>query len=171
MILGVMSDTHGNTRLMLQAADQMRAVHQVSHIIHLGDNWEDYEWLSFAGYPVRAVPGLWCPEYRRKSIPRQRVDEFAGMHIAYAHTVEDLPPLTPEIELLLTGHTHRACITSREGVVLMNPGHLKNFRDRGNDASYGIVSIQPGQFYLALYRLNSECMEEKNFERNRGEKE
>lgn len=165
MILGVMSDTHGNTRLMLRAADQMRNDHAAQHIIHLGDNWEDYEWLSMAGYPAWGVPGLWCPEYRSRRVPKKRVDEFAGMQIGYAHTVEDLPSLDGSVELLLTGHTHRPCISLRDDIPMMNPGHLKNFRDRGYDASYGIVTLEAESFQLALYLLNGECVEEKTFQR------
>ena len=41
MILGVMSDTHGNTPLMLQAADRLCSEHGAEHLIHLVDNWED----------------------------------------------------------------------------------------------------------------------------------
>ncbi|NLN93892.1 MAG: hypothetical protein GX130_11375 [Candidatus Hydrogenedens sp.] len=165
MILGVMSDTHGNTRLMLRAADQMRNDHDARWLIHLGDNWEDQEWLSMAGYPARGVPGLWCPEYGSRRVPRRRIDDFSGMQIAYAHTVEDLPAVDPAIELLLAGHTHRACICMREGIPLLNPGHLKNMRDRGCDASYGIVAIEADCFHLALYLLNGDCVDEKTFRR------
>lgn len=171
MILGVMSDTHGNTPLMLQAADRLCSEHGAEHLIHLGDNWEDQEWLYMSGYPVSGVPGLWCPEYRSRRIPKSRVDTFAGMQIAYAHDIQDLPPLPPSLELLLSGHTHRACIGRIEECSYMNPGHLKRLQDRGQPASYGLIVIEPQVMHLSLHYLDGKCFEQKSVNRNVDTKE
>ena len=80
MLLGVMSDTHGNSRLMHAVAEKLVEDHQVESIVHLGDTYSDAEELQMAGWPVRMVPGLWCPEYHSSRVRRylfERVQEVA----------------------------------------------------------------------------------------------
>ena len=90
MILGVLSDTHGNRLLMYRAVDLLIRQLGAEHLIHLGDNWEDYEELDRLGYPVTGVPGLWCHTYHDRSIPKIRVDVFGGLRVAYAHDINVL---------------------------------------------------------------------------------
>lgn len=154
MILGVLSDTHGNLALMMRAAEAATEVLGAERLLHLGDNWADQEALACAGYAVTAVPGLWCPEYSSPAVLKARVDAFCGLKIAYAHDKKDLPALTRDIGLALTGHTHRACIDTYNGVPHLNPGHLKHAKDRGRPATFGLVRIENDALHLAVYDLS-----------------
>lgn len=171
MILGVLSDTHQNHVLMYKAADMLVERLGASHLIHLGDNWEDKEDLERLGYSVSGVPGLWCPAYHDRHIPRVRVDEFDGVRIACAHDIQTLRTMAAGAVLLLSGHTHRPNIETRHGVVYMNPGHLKNRVDRGQEATCGLVRIQEESLLLGIYGLDGRArqtclfpLEQKNKE-------
>ena len=85
MILGVMSDTHGNLALMFRAADLLRDRFGASVLAHLGDDWEDAEVLAAAAPEVWAVPGLWCDAFRDWRIPNARRETADGLVVALAH--------------------------------------------------------------------------------------
>ncbi len=163
MILGVLSDTHGNLGLMMQAARLLRETLGARHLIHLGDDWEDKEALEHAGYAVSGVPGLWCPEYSRPSTPKARVEVFDGLKFAYAHTDQDLPPLVSDVELVLTGHTHRSTLGRYQGIPHMNPGHLKQAKDRGRPATVGVARWDDSALYLSIHNMDGAvCMTERH---------
>lgn len=171
MILGVLSDTHGNRLLMYRAVDLLMQRLGAGHLIHLGDDWEDYEELDHLGYPVTGVPGLWCRAYHDRRIPKMRLDIFGGAHVAYAHDITVLGAVGIQADLLLSGHTHRANIETRQGVPHMNPGHLKNGRDRGQEATCGLVCIDGSRLTLAIYNLEGQALCSRLFPLGRKDKE
>ena len=122
MNIGVMSDTHGNRKLMHRVADQMRQDAGVTLIIHLGDNFEDAEELRDYGHTVHMVPGLWCPEYRNNRVPKTTLDSFDGVSIACAHAEDDLQEKAQQADVVLVGHTHCGKIEQRGDVLWLNPG-------------------------------------------------
>ena len=141
MVLGVMSDTHGNAALMYAAAKAMTADWGASVIFHLGDTYADAELLSCSGYDVRKVPGLWCPEYADGRVPRRRIETFDGLTVACAHAEKDLRHVERAAAIVLLGHTHCAAIEQAGRSLYLNPGHLTNPSSRGQRASYGIIDI------------------------------
>lgn len=165
MMLVVLSDTHGNVFLMEKALRMSQTLFADMQVIHLGDNWEDKEYLEKIGYAVSAVPGLWCPEYHHPHIPRARVEDIAGIKIAFAHTEADLPSPLEKVELLLCGHTHRYRIDLRNGIPFMNPGHLKREKDRGQPASFGIVQRDETSLHLSILDLSGVVLQEQRFPR------
>ena len=166
MILGVISDTHGNTILMRKAADLLKGRLLASHILHLGDDYADKEVLEMEGYPVTGVPGLWCPEYSDPRVPKMMITEFEGLRIACAHSADDLPPLTSNLGLCLVGHTHRFGIVVRQGVPVMNPGHLKSDLDRMRPATCGLVRITNALLCLSIHDLTGQILMEKELSRD-----
>ncbi len=165
MIVGVISDTHGNQPLMFKVADILRERLLATHILHLGDDYADKEALEMAGYSVSGVPGLWCREYNDTKTPKRRVETFEGVRVAYAHSEEDLPPLTSDIGLALFGHTHRFGIVRREGIPCMNPGHLKSELDRMRPPTFGLVRITETTVCLAVHDCSGHALMEKAFKR------
>lgn len=141
MKLGVLSDTHGNRALLYRAIDRMEQEGELDSIIHLGDDYEDAEGLEASGYPVVKVPGLWCDAYRDRRIPKYALLNFGGLHVACAHTLNDIPVSARNTGLLLTGHTHRASIEKQDRTLFVNPGHLRAPRDRGESASFAVIDI------------------------------
>jgi len=78
VIIGVISDTHGNRTLMHAVADRIRATERADFIIHLGDNYSDAEELADAGHAVRMVPGLQCDAYHDHLVPIVIDEAFDG---------------------------------------------------------------------------------------------
>ncbi len=154
MILGVMSDTHGNVRLMHRVADLLSGKFAVTVIIHLGDDYSDAEQLEMAGHTVWAVPGLWCPEYHGYRVPKVRVETVLGRRIAFAHAERDIDQVRPGTDLLLTGHTHAARIALHNGAISMNPGHLRRATDRGERASFGLITVSEGEIACAIHEAD-----------------
>jgi putative phosphoesterase len=154
MVIGVMSDTHGNLRRMHRAANLLSQEFAAEVIIHLGDDYADASELETAGHTVWAVPGLWCPEYHSYRVPRARVEEVQGNSIAFAHAGRDIALVQSGADLLLTGHTHSARIALEDGAVCMNPGHLRRSRDRGEHASFGLVILSNGELTCSIHEAD-----------------
>ncbi len=165
MIFGVISDTHGNVRLMHKVADLLSREFAADVIIHLGDDYSDAGQLEMAGHTVWAVPGLWCPEYQGYRVPKVRVKTVEGIRIAFAHAERDIAQVRAGADLLLTGHTHSARIALADGVISMNPGHLRRSTDRGEHASFGLVTVSERELMCAIHEVNGELRLLHRYER------
>ncbi|NUM55670.1 MAG: YfcE family phosphodiesterase [Candidatus Hydrogenedentes bacterium] len=155
MIIGVMSDTHGNRRLMHQVADMMKLKHGAELIIHVGDDYPDAAELRSVGHNVVMVPGLWCDEYHDGRIPNSIVTPCDGITIAAAHAEKDLGARELAATIVLTGHTHVAKIEKLGLSIHVNPGHLKNAKlDRGQRPSYAIVTTRPDDVTVTIHELD-----------------
>ena len=167
MILGVLSDTHGNRTLMVQVADRMVNELGAERLIHLGDDYDDAEMLMMMYPDVWAVPGLWCAAYRDGRTPKRIREQLDGLCIVAAHADQDLPPIDSQTHLVLTGHTHRAEIAWSPPVLRVNPGHLKRPVDRGEAASFAMVHIEPGRLYTAIYEVDGILRKEVDVDRTK----
>ena len=165
MILGVMSDTHGNVRMMHKVADLLRQKFAAEVIIHLGDDYSDAGQLEMAGHTVWAVPGLWCPEYQGYRVPKARVETVHGSRIAFAHAERDIAPVRGGAVLLLTGHTHSARIALEHGIISMNPGHLHRTVDRGERASFGLITLSEQEVVCAIHEVDGKLRLLRRYER------
>ena len=155
MIIGVMSDTHGNRRLMHQVADWMKAKHHAELIVHAGDDYPDAEELAMAGHNVKMVPGLWCDAYHDGRVPNRIVIPCDGITIAVAHAEKDLRAAELAATIVVTGHTHVASVQRIGRTIHLNPGHLKNAKlDRGERPSYAIVETDPDDVSICVYELD-----------------
>jgi uncharacterized protein len=151
MLLGILSDTHGNLEAIQEVATRFRAA-QVDQVLHLGDDYLDILFLEAANLKVLAVPGLYCPEYRDPTIPNRRIENLAGVNILMMHTLEASKFDQPgdwdlierdQVNIILYGHTHVPDIREEEGVLWVNPGHLKAHDRRGYPLSYALMHLTP----------------------------
>lgn len=156
MIIGVISDTHGNMKLAHAAADRLREVERVELLLHLGDNYPDAEELGMAGHAIRMVPGLWCEQYRDHRVRKTIVDKVDGLSIAMAHADQDLGPRELAAAVIMTGHTHVAKIEPRGQHVFVNPGHLKSMMDRGQRPSYAVIETGPEEIAISIKELDGQ---------------
>ena len=155
MIIGVLSDTHGNRKLMHQVADRMKVIHKVELIVHVGDDYPDAEELAAAGHSVRMVPGLWCDEYHDGRIPHRITIPCDGITISAAHSEKDLGAAELSATIVLTGHTHVACIEKLGRSMHVNPGHLKNPKlDRGQRPSYAIIATGADDISISIFEVD-----------------
>jgi putative phosphoesterase len=154
MILGVMSDTHGNRSFLQAAAQALLTTHRADVLVHLGDNYDDGEALAALAPEVRLVPGLWCSQYRDGRVKNVVSESFGPLRTAYAHADHDLPTAAATARLALFGHTHVACIEPRGNTVWVNPGHLKARTDRAQPASYATIAIDEEHFDVSIFEFS-----------------
>jgi putative phosphoesterase len=173
MIVGVVSDTHGNREGMLLLAERLKSL-GVQTLLHLGDDYRDLETLIQAGLEVLGVPGLYCPEYRDPSIPNRQIVELGGLKFLLTHTEArsgydgpgDLDPEMAcyEVDAVLFGHSHTPRLSERQGVVWINPGHLRNRTDRGSPPSFALLHISPTELKVQVFQLeDGRPLQEKAF--------
>ena len=155
MVIGVMSDTHGNRRLMHKVAADMTGRFAAEMVFHLGDYYEDALELEALGYRVRMVPGLWCPEYRDARTPKRMIEEVAGLTVACAHADKDLRHRERAAAIVLTGHTHEAKLALLGRSLYVNPGHLKTRGSRGEPASFAVLDIGPAEVRATIIEAAS----------------
>lgn len=167
MVIGAMSDTHGNRRLMHEAADLMKLKHGAELLIHVGDDYADAEELAAAGHNVRMVPGLWCDQYRDGRTPKRIVLPCDGITISAAHAELDLQAAELAATIVLTGHTHAAKIEKLGRSVHVNPGHLKHAKsDRGQRPSFVIIETDPKTIRISIVELSGKKRLSESFARD-----
>jgi len=121
LTVGLISDTHGLLR-----PEAKRALSKVGRIIHAGDIGspavlEELRQIA----PIDAIRGnndrgpAW-----RGSTPSTLLVELAGARIFVLHDLKELDfePAQRGIAVVVTGHSHRAAISRRDGVLYVNPG-------------------------------------------------
>src|SRR5262245_42918385 len=117
VLIGVISDTHG-----LMRAEATGALAGSELIIHAGDvgGPEVLEELRKTA-PVIAVRGNidqgdWLPEY--ETVERE------GVSIYVLHDLNqlDLDPVSAGLHAVISGHSHKPVIRTKDGVLYLNPG-------------------------------------------------
>src|SRR5262249_11891129 len=118
--IGVISDTHGLLRPQAVAALRGSAL-----IIHAGDVGRPEilgELRKIA--PVVAVRGNVDRGTSADSLPQSEIVEHDGVRLYVLHILEelDLDPSTAGFHTVITGHTHRPKMETKDGVLYFNPG-------------------------------------------------
>lgn len=120
LTIGVISDTHGLLR-----PEALAALAGVDHILHAGD-------VGAAGIldklheiaPVTAIRGNVDASGVCANLPPTDVVELGGRLFYLVHALEwlDINPLAAGVAAVVYGHSHRACVQQRDGVLYLNPG-------------------------------------------------
>jgi len=120
MRVGIISDTHGLLRPEAETALQ-----GVQLIVHAGDvgSPEILTKLKVIA-PVFAVRGNIDTEPWAKELPLTTVVEAGGASFYVLHNLRelDVKPEAAPFDFVVSGHTHQAETTSRNGVTYLNPG-------------------------------------------------
>jgi putative phosphoesterase len=166
MRLGLVSDTHGELENLREAARRLVREWRVEAIAHLGDECEDVVVLEeFPGPEIIRVPGVFCEHYRDPAIPNRLVRELAGHRVLFTHTptshANDLPGdpkpeelvACREVDVVAFGHTHVPLVEERDGVLWVNPGHLKGQDKRGHAPSFAVVDLAADRVEVRLVDL------------------
>jgi putative phosphoesterase len=118
--IGLISDTHNLVRP--EALDALRGV---EHIVHAGDicATEVLDTLAKIA-PLTAVRGN---NDARGGVGALRESErivLWGKTVFVVHDIADVPrnPHAEGIDLVVTGHSHKPLIETRDGVLFVNPG-------------------------------------------------
>jgi len=152
--VGILSDSHGNTENLKQAAKWLVENEKVDVLVHLGDNWDDIKVLEKFKVKLTRVPGVFSSYYKDPKIPNRLIETFNKKKVLISHTEishkNDLPEdLKPEkiiakrgVDMAWVGHTHIPKIEERQGVLILNPGHLKSEDKKGYLPSFGLVDFK-----------------------------
>lgn len=153
-LLGILSDTHGLLR-----PEVLRAFRDVSHIIHAGDIGDpvilrDLRKLA----PVSAVRGNTDRGDWAGSLPVTDVVEVEDSLILVIHDLAgmDLDPRAAGLQVVVSGHTHRAEVRQSGEVLYINPGSAGPVRGsrpvslalaevRGRSIEAHVIPLQPGR--------------------------
>ena len=120
MLVGVISDTHGLLR-----PEALVALAGVEHILHAGDVGDARILDALREIaPVTAIRGnvdQWgdCAE-----LPATEYVELAGKAFYLVHSEDwlDLKPEAAGLACVVSGHSHKASVQTRGGVLYLNPG-------------------------------------------------
>ena len=160
----VLSDTHGNQRL-LRKPFELEADYDM--IMHLGDNYEDMQ-ENFDLYEdaiLLRVPGIFHPRYKDQSLPAIVHTEVEGWEIGLVHHLVDYYKQPHRADVVLYGHTHHSEIERNPNTVFANPGHLKSEFDRNREPSYMVIELTPKAALLTVRSLGGEVVREVRIER------
>ena len=150
MKFAVMSDSHGHTDNVSRLAARL-IQSGIRTAIHLGDDYDDAEALREAGLELIRVPGVFSPYYQDPAIPNRIITELGGLKIMLTHAdaphendrPEDRDPsglaADEKPDLVFFGHSHRPALEDREGILWVNPGHLKPEDKKGAPPSYAVI--------------------------------
>lgn len=120
MLIGVISDTHGLLRP--EATDALTGA---EHILHAGDVG-DIRILDRLRQiaPVTAIRGNVDLHGECSLLPPTEAVELGGKLFYLVHSVHDLDidPVAAEVDILISGHSHKPAIEQKKGVMYLNPG-------------------------------------------------
>ena len=118
--IGIISDTHGLLR-----PEAVEALAGVDHILHAGDVGDIaiLDTLRTIA-PVTAIRGNIDVSGACAQLPATDVVELGGclFYLVHAIRVLDVIPAVAGISAVVYGHSHRAEVKERDGVVYVNPG-------------------------------------------------
>jgi len=130
-LVGIISDTHGHLR-----PEVAKAFAGVDLIIHAGDigKHEVLQELR-AIAPVHAVRGNMDGGWAH-DLPATEVVEIGEVLIYVLHDAYllDLDPAAAGFIAVINGHTHKAAIEKRQGVLFLNPGSASPYSSTGTVA-------------------------------------
>jgi putative phosphoesterase len=120
LTIGIVSDTHGLLR-----SEAIQALIGVDHILHAGDVGDPLvldklRWIA----PLTAICGNVDRFNLCSTLPVTDAVELGGRLFYLVHSVHDLDidPIAAGVAVVVSGHTHRAEVKERNGVLYLNPG-------------------------------------------------
>jgi len=167
MKIGLFSDSHGNVKNLKAVADYLVKEAKVDMLVHLGDDYDDTRVLDKYKIPVVKIPGVFSSYYKDPKIENRVIRDFEGTKILISHTDKvhenDLPDdLDPEevvsaklVKAVFYGHTHIPLVDERNGILFVNPGHLKDEDKKGFLPSFAVVEIKDGEIEATVLSLKN----------------
>lgn len=159
MRIGIVSDTHRNTQFHEKALDYLVSGKKADRIYHLGDDYRDAELEINRGLDLVRVPGIYCPEYQDRSVPKVAFDNILGVNIVMAHDIKDI---TRENilcnDIILYGHFHKYEIKVENSKLYINPGHLKSPKDKNQPPSFGFLDIDYDEISAAVIQADGKVL-------------
>jgi len=162
MKIGLVSDTHGNLKLLREVLAGFKR-EKVSLVIHLGDNFDDANLVQEYKLDLIRVPGVYSPQYLDPEPPNRIIEDLGGLRALLTHTLsshehdspQDLMPeevvSSGQADAVFYGHTHIPKAEVKDGILWVNPGHLRPSDKRGYPPSYAIAEIDGAKTRITIY--------------------
>ncbi len=118
--IGLISDTHGLIR-----PQALAALRGVDLIIHAGDIGKPEVLQSLRKFaPLIAVKGNVDRDGWAKSLPESKTIRIGAVRVYVIHNVNELGfnPAARGYRVVISGHSHKPSVVTREGVLFVNPG-------------------------------------------------
>jgi putative phosphoesterase len=151
----IISDSHGNLPLALQACEMAGAF---DTLFHLGDGGEDAGILADA-LDVTVVHVAGNCDIGSAS-PRELVLEYEGKRLLLMHGdacgvkhglgMLGMRAREAGVDAVLFGHTHRATVTELSGILAVNPGTLVRTAPR---KTFAVLEITPAGISAQLFDI------------------
>ena len=141
MLIGVISDTHGLLR-----PEAVAALRGVEHILHAGDVGDSAILDALREIaPVTAIRGNVDVSGACAELPATDVVELGGRLFYLVHSVHDLDinPAAAGVAMVVSGHSHKASVQVRDGVIYFNPGSAGP-RRFSLPVTLGFVTVEDG---------------------------
>jgi uncharacterized protein len=141
MLIGVISDTHG-----LMRPEALAALRGVEHILHAGDVGDIAILDALREIaPLTAIRGNVDTSGACAELPATDVVELGGSLFYLVHSVHDLDinPKAAGVAMVVSGHSHKASVTVKDGVVYFNPGSAGP-RRFSLPITVGFVTVEDG---------------------------
>jgi hypothetical protein len=141
MLIGVISDTHGLLR-----PEALAALRGVEHILHAGDVGDIAILDALREIaPVTAIRGNVDMSGACAQLPATDVVELGGQLFYLVHSVHDLDinPVAAGVAMVVSGHSHKASVSVKDGVVYFNPGSAGP-RRFSLPVTVGFVTVEDG---------------------------
>lgn len=119
-LIGLISDTHGLVRP--QALDALRGVDLIIHSGDIGKSEVLAALKSIA--PLHAIKGNNDRGAWAKKLPETKTISIGGTKLFLIHDVHELDfdPSERGIAAIISGHSHKPSVVTRDGVLFVNPG-------------------------------------------------
>ncbi len=166
MKIGIISDTHGNSKYLVEVVQFLKENYNVNKIYHLGDNYKDEEFLKKLDIEYIIVPGLYDPEYEIENIPNIIIDKIEGFYILLAHSIDEVDlnkRKYSKCKIICHGHTHNWQVELIDGVLYINPGHLKEKIHKGRIASFALLCIDSFFIKVRIFDIKKNLLKEEKF--------
>ena len=149
---GVISDTHGLLRP--EVVERLRGV---DHILHAGDVGDPEILVRLREIaPLTAIRGNIDTSGECAMLPATDFVELGGAIFYLVHALADLDihPAVAGVQVVVSGHSHRAEIRGKDGVLYLNPGSVGP-RRFSLPVTMAMVSVEHGKVRPEIVRLDS----------------
>jgi uncharacterized protein len=162
MKIGIVSDTHRNKEYLEKAVDFLVRKQRIASLYHLGDDYDDVVDLADRFIDIVQIPGTYDPRYLDKSLPAKIVENVLGLRILLVHAREkDCSRDDIKVaDIILAGHSHRYEIKLEDGVLYMNPGHLKGPLDKNMPPTFGMIDITENGLTAFIFDLKGKTLQQ-----------
>lgn len=148
-VIGLISDTHGLIR-----PEAIEALQGVDLVVHAGDigKPEVLNALKAIG-PLVAIKGNNDIGAWASILPDTRLVQTADMKLYVIHNVKELDcePAAEGYAVVISGHSHKPSVLTRDGVLFVNPGSAGPRRFK--------LPVAVGKLFIQNQRVNAELIE------------